>query len=302
VGNGMMETPMTSVRKCNIPFSEYVESLDVNASALRAGRRSMQHMVATLTGVRKDPSPAMLLGSALHAAVLEPARFDACVTVPPSVDRRTKAGKEAYASWLSTTGPNAIVLDADDLQAVLAAAKAISESHLSDIVGDGESEVSVYWSEDTAHGVVGCKARLDWFGIVKASPSCGLIVDIKTTRDASPHAFARSAAAYGYVHQAAWYARAARRLHDDGQAPRLCDYIIVAIEMDAPYAVGIYRIAEDDLAAADRDNMDILSRYAACIDARYFPGPTESMQTLKVPDWIFGTGATISDDDLSIPF
>jgi hypothetical protein len=72
--------------------------------------------------------------------------------------------------------------------------------------------------------------------------------------------------------------------------------------MDAPYAVGIYRIAEDDLAAADRDNMDILSRYAACIDARYFPGPTESMQTLKVPDWIFGTGATISDDDLSIPF
>lgn len=289
------------------PFDQYVKENAVNASALRAGRRSMQHMHAVMHGEHKAPTPAMLLGTALHTAVLEPLRFTRCACVPPAVDRRTKAGKEAYQQWLDTTGPDAIILDLEDYNAVLAAHASIIAAGGLDMAGEGNSEVSVYWEEQIRATHLACKARLDWLGYSRHSDrKAGLIIDIKTTRDASPHAFARSAASYGYIHQAAWYMRAAKRLHQDGQGPSVTDYLIIAVEMDAPHAVGLYKIAEADLAAADDENMAMLARWARAIEDDDFPGPTNGeVQTLCVPQWLFGDRAERADAselDDTIPF
>ena len=292
-------------------FGDYAADKDVNASALRAGRKSMLHMKAVIDGVADEPSPAMLLGTALHAAILEPARFGEMLRVAPDVDRRTKAGKEEYNAFAASLPDGAIVLTIEDWNAVTQAVAAVNATMLPNLMGTGESEVSVYWGERCVDKVVGCKARIDWLGHLAGQPDAGLIIDIKTTRDASPGAFARSAASYGYVHQAAWYMRAAACLHASGQGPKITDYLMVAVEMEAPYAVGLYRMSSDDLKAADLDNLETLRSWAAACEADEFPGPTGStIRTLNVPEWVFRssnqTVSSVQDDlldgDTTIPF
>lgn len=292
-------------------FGDYAADKDVNASALRAGRKSMLHMQAVIDGVADEPSPAMLLGTALHAAILEPARFGEMLRVAPDVDRRTKAGKEEYNAFAASLPDGAIVLTIEDWNAVTQAVAAVNATMLPNLMGVGESEVSIYWDEQVGDNVVGCKARLDWLGHLAQYPDHGLIVDIKTTRDASPGAFARSAASYGYLHQAAWYMRAAACLHASGQGPKVSDYIMVAVEMEAPYAVGLYRLSSDDLKAADLNNLDTLRSWAAACEANEFWGPTgSSLRTLNLPEWVFRSGnptvSSVQDDlldgDTTIPF
>jgi hypothetical protein len=302
---------MTVRKIADRAFGDYAADKDVNASALRAGRKSMLHMKAVIDGVAKEPSPAMLLGTALHAAILEPARFAQMVRVAPDVDRRTKAGKEEYNAFTESLPEGAIVLSIDEWNDVTQAVAAVNATMLPNLMGDGQSEVSVYWGEQCVGQVVGCKARLDWLGHLAGQPDAGLIIDIKTTRDASPGAFARSAASYGYLHQAAWYMRAAARLNAAGQGPKIADYFVVAVEMAAPYAVGLYRLSSDDLRAADLDNLETLQCWAAACKADEFWGPTGStIRTLNVPEWVFRSAnpivSSVQDDlldgDITIPF
>ena len=302
---------MTVRKMTDQPFEAYQNDGYVNSSALKAGRKSMLHMKAVIDGVAKDPSPAMLLGSALHAAIFEPQRFAQMVRVAPDVDRRTKAGKEEHAAFVASLPKDAIVLSGEDYQAVRDAQLAVNASILPTLMGAGESEVSIYWGEQWRYKVVGCKGRLDWLGHLAGDTTQGLIIDIKTTRDASPAAFSRAAASYGYVHQAAWYMRAAARLNAMGQCPKIADYLIVAVEMEAPHAVGIYRVSGDDLKAADLDNLETLHRWAAACYANEWPGPTGTgIRTLNVPEWVFRssdpTVSSVNDDlldgDTTIPF
>jgi hypothetical protein len=55
----------------------------------------------------------MKLGTATHCAILEPERFNSeYVAMPEGIDRRTTAGKQAYADLLAS---GAEILAADDM-------------------------------------------------------------------------------------------------------------------------------------------------------------------------------------------
>lgn len=80
--------------------AEYRPLPAMNASALRC--------LATLTPAHwshqlanPERTPAMALGSALHAAVLEPVDFFQRYAVAPECDRRTTAGKATWADFLA---------------------------------------------------------------------------------------------------------------------------------------------------------------------------------------------------------
>ena len=272
------------------PFPDYLAQADVNASALRAGRRSMLHMAAAIAGQSKEPTTALRIGSALHCAVLEPMRFEAVATVAPAVDRRTKEGKATYAAWQAALPADAMVLDADEYDTVRQASTALLASRFPALLQTGEAEVSIYWDEtidlDGTPQVIGCKARLDWLG--HGAGGALVIADVKTTRDATPRAFARACATYGYAHQLAWYRRAVRALQAIGDVPS--GPILIAlgvVETEAPYATGVYTISEADLEDADRENMHTLKRWAQAVRDDRFPGPAETVQVLHLPEWTF---------------
>jgi hypothetical protein len=62
----------------------------------------------------------------------------------------------------------------------------------------GEAETTHMWTDATTG--LQCKCRPDWI-----SEDGGILVDLKTTEDASPREFQRSIAKWRYHVQAGWY-------------------------------------------------------------------------------------------------
>lgn len=66
----------------------------------------------------KQPTEAMVLGSALHCAILRPQDFQKEYAVAPELDRRTKAGKEAFEAFTQAAEGRTVLTSAQyqDLQ------------------------------------------------------------------------------------------------------------------------------------------------------------------------------------------
>ena len=79
----------------DMPIAEYHAHPAVSNSILAKMARSPLHARAYIDGERKGPTAAMLVGTAVHTAVLEPRRFSAEYAVFQG-DRRTKEGKARY--------------------------------------------------------------------------------------------------------------------------------------------------------------------------------------------------------------
>ena len=61
----------------------------------------------------RPPSEAQELGTAIHAALLEPELFNKTYTVRPKFDRRTKVGKEGAERWEADNGDKKGIDQAD---------------------------------------------------------------------------------------------------------------------------------------------------------------------------------------------
>ena len=96
-----------------------------------------------------------------------------------------------------------------------------------ELVRDAQIEQSLYWKDCTTNELVKCRPD-----ILHTNMFC----DLKTTSDASPHAFQRSVAQYGYHIQAA--------IIQDGiyhlTHKKLTDFVFICCESVEPYAVAVY--------------------------------------------------------------
>jgi exodeoxyribonuclease VIII len=136
---------------------------------------------------------------------------------------------------------------------------------------EGENEVSFFWEESG----VPLKARLD-----KMTKS-GQIIEIKTCEDARAIAFERSIYNFAYYLQAAIYTTAAER--HIGKAPP--PFIYVCIESAPPYAVAVHRLCHDALRVGIAQMRKCIDKYKKCIDAAEWPGYTDSITPVSLPQW-----------------
>lgn len=84
-----------------------------------------------------------------------------------------------------------------------------------------------------------------------------VILDVKTTRDASPHAFARQCAQLDYPIQAVMQIEG---LEKSGGMEKVDRYYWLAVEKEAPYNYGLYHFTPDDIGAARIMYQDALRR------------------------------------------
>jgi exodeoxyribonuclease VIII len=248
----------------NMPSAEYHAHPAVSKSLLDKISKSPLHARAYLDGAREEPTAAMAFGTALHTAVLEAERFDTEYKVFEG-DRRTKAGKEAYEALLAT---GASIISAADYDAITAMTMAIRQHKVAgSLLMDGHAESSVFWQHPGTR--LECKARPDWWR------NDGIVVDLKTTDDASPAAFARSVATYRYHVQAAHYMIGT-------QAKR---FVFIAVEKKAPHAVAVYELDADTLRMGHTLRERDLDQYASCVEFNTWPGYPAEIQTLALPKW-----------------
>ena len=119
-----------------------------------------------------------------------------------------------------------------------------------------------------------CKGRLDFV------TQSGVLVDLKTTRDASPEGFGRECARYDYHGQAAFYR--------DGYAAATgqhLPYVLVAVEVNRPYVVQVYRLHDDVLALGREKYRNLLARLNVCRKESRWPGYGDAELDLMLPRW-----------------
>jgi hypothetical protein len=73
--------------------------------------------------------------------------------------------------------------------------------------------------------------------------------------------------------------------------------VLVVVETDAPHDVGVYRIGDDAMWAADEDINALLIQVAVCRTADRWPGANETATDLQLPSWVYGDQESITDDD-----
>jgi len=192
----------------NMPDDIYHRIDALNASTLKQFYKSGHHGAHYLDGEPEDPTSAMLFGTALHAALLEPDRFDEHALDTDLADACVYHKHEA----VQAEHPEAIVLHRgwrDQIEAI----RVMVQAHpvASRLVGDEDvrRELTLIWEESVTldDGTVVrfmCKARLDmWNGRIQIVP------DIKTTSKQyeRPEKFRRHLHDMGYHQSLGWYVR-----------------------------------------------------------------------------------------------
>jgi len=270
-----------------IPFEDYLRWHAVSQSQLKELARSPAHLRAKLSEPDTD-TDALRIGRALHAAVLEPAEFDSPArfgVIPDGTDRRTKAGKEL---WETIARSGATPIKQDEYDRVVAMREALNAHTAAGTLlrTDGRAELSLVWT-DPATGVL-CKARHDRHA---AAIGGGVVLDVKTTTDASPREFERTVFTFGYHRQGAFYLRGARAL-----SLAVEHYAILAVEKVAPFAVAVYRLNEGAIDAGDAEVGALLGRYKRCAAADAWPGYPEGVLDLALPDWAWGVSDRLTKE------
>lgn len=221
-----------------------------------------------------ESTPAMILGSAIHTAILEPDNLAAEYVANPGINRRTNAGKAEYEAFVAENAKK-VVLEDEDFQTCLAVRDAVhSHPVAAGLLTGGQAEQSFFAVDPETGELIKC--RTDYM-----HDSGNMIVDLKSTEDASPNGFGKSAANFRYPVQTAWYNGVLDAAF--GEHPQ--HWVFLAVEKKPPYAVGIYFMKPEDVAraamAARRDFMRIVE----CRRSGYWPDYGAEALPLSLPGW-----------------
>jgi exodeoxyribonuclease VIII len=229
--------------------------------------------------VPTEPTDAMRLGTAVHTLTLEADQFEARYAVAPAVDRRYKAGKEAWAKFQSEAGGRELI-DADDRATISRMAESVWRHPAAAMLlhWQGKAETTHMWADPTTGAE--CKCRPDWL-----TNDGHLIIDLKTTEDASPSGFQRSVANYRYHVQASWYLDGVEA--STGHRPD--QFIFICVEKKPPYAVAVYAADAEMIQIGAETAARDLARLVECKASNTWPGYSDQIEPLSLPAWMTGS-------------
>lgn len=245
------------------PWAEYFSAPGLNKSAAMHLLRSPAHFQAYLQAERKE-TPAFTRGLALHAKL---AGERDTVAVAPDVDRRTNLGKSEWRAFELAAAGKIVVTPEVDAQTDRMAEAIAVHGIAGEYLRTGEHELSTFFHFDG----IACKARIDCLTETA-------IVDWKSAADIE--AFARSAAAYHYDLQAAWYSEAVRAV--TGKA---LPFVFVMVEDAPPYAVKVFQAGETMLERGLHNMRRCVELFKQCKQANDWPGYPAEIETLELPAW-----------------
>ena len=142
----------------------------------------------------------------------------------------------------------------------------VLKDYMSDV--DCIIEGTGYFMEEGAE----CKVRPDLY-----CPSAEVIIDLKSTIDASERGFAKSVRQYGYDFQACWYLESLRKL---GYSPK--QFIFVCVEKTPPYVTACYTLEAYDIARHREPMRRACKLWASCVSSDIWPGYSDGVKTLEL--------------------
>ncbi|MFA5379402.1 MAG: PD-(D/E)XK nuclease-like domain-containing protein [Dehalococcoidia bacterium] len=234
--------------------------------------------IPALTRLPQEETAAMTFGRAFHCYLLEGSEaFNASfVVMPEGLNLRTKEGK-AHRDALVATGKAPV--SHDDHQTIQDMTQAaLTHPFAIQLLAEGDSEQSVFWT-DKETGLP-CKCRPDRI----PSGEKGVVVDVKTTTDASERGFTNSVFRYGYARQAA--------MNLDGlntvSSKRVDAFLCIAVEKEPPYRTEVHVLDDEVLDFGKREYHRLLQVEQECRANNYWPHYwNKGAGTIYLPKWAY---------------
>ena len=215
--------------------------------------------------VADEDRPAYQIGRALHTLVLEGRdKFETEYAVGGPINPKTGemfgSTTKAYAEWAAAQGKAVLTIQQFDLI-----------ENMADGVRANGMAVDLL-SEGIAEGVVRCdyrempsQIRIDWL-----DPHRG-IADLKTCDDLTW--FEADARRYGYAHQLAFYRAVLAQV-----IGIVMPAYLIGIEKHEPYRCGVWKLTDDILAQAQKENESAIERLKRCIATDTWPTGYEEVR------------------------
>lgn len=307
----MIETAQGTEIRFKQPDFAYRKAEGVSQSELKEVLRSPAHWLARYgpDAAPTFPSNAMIIGTALHCKLLEPELFDS-----QFVDRST-LDKELTITQLKTA------LDDEGIEYKKTAKKPELEALLypdgkpvdkrTSLSGDDYAIVNGMAEVTRSHSIAGnwfdpgrksyrkgnelsmyAEPSADTFGLpikgrldrLEKTVDGWMILDLKTTDDASPSVFQKKAFSMGYHLQAAFYTDLVRKVLNTDRV----DFMFCAMERRRPHGIALYKAGEDMIELGRRQYTEALRTLAYCKETENFPSYDPEIQTLALPGWAKG--------------
>lgn len=278
-----------------LPRAEYDSLQGWNSSLLKVAltktpAHAYNAFLAPDRGPSKD-SPAFSIGTLVHEGLLEPEVWDRIISC--SSGSSTKAFAQAVKD-AAEQGAKVVQSTEYDLAGAMVTAvrKHPALGTLFEATDDNIklNELTLVWPDPQSGQQ--CKARLD---AVRITDDEILILDLKTTADATPLEFGRSAASYHYLLQAAFYAdglfycaRALEKLlglTEGRLIGKPVTFEFVAIEKEAPHQVARYRLTDDQAVMGRRLYRRAMEMVTTASELKWWPGYDTAPVPLELPNW-----------------
>ena len=237
----------------------------LSKSSLDQLHKSPAHFQAYIQGEKKEPTSAMNFGSLVHSVLFDQDDY----AIMPSCDRRTKEGKMLYEAFLEIAeGKELIVTSEQHEQALLIAQSVAKHPKAAALLSEGVAEIPVFGQL----GGMPAKCKPDFY-----NTKFNVLIDLKTTNDASPTEFAKSVWNFRYHVQAAMYM-------DLTNAKR---FFFIAVEKEAPFNCEIYELDEESIAIGRAEYLADIETYKKCLKTDNWHGYTEeaAIHVIGLPAW-----------------
>jgi hypothetical protein len=251
---------------------DYHGSTGLSRSALMLYQKSPRHYYEAYLNperIKPEPTDAMIKGELVHTLCLEPHKTIERFAVLPELDKRTKAGKQAFEEFcIINEGKQYIKPD------VYESCKAIADSFqrntlFNALLLDARIEKSLYFTHKETG--IQCKVRPDVWNYT-------IVADLKTTADASYKAFQGSAYKYGYFLQAGMIHEALKSIDIDMQK-----FVFACVETSSPYVTALYDCDGDAIQFGVKLFNTLMYRFSEHYEKDEWPD--YGYQTLSVPAW-----------------
>ena len=255
--------------------ADYHNHPSYSKSDLDAAHKSGRHLLDKRNGPPRASTAAFDIGTVLHATALPGECADSiAVRMPEGMKKTTKEGKAFVAEHADK-----IILNATDAYCIDQMMASMLEHPVSAALVKGElagkSELSFFATEPETGLEVRCRPD---FMLDDGS----LIVDLKTTTDASPKGFQKSLVNFRYYVQAAWYldvVELATGKRPDG-------FLFIAVEKQRPFGVGVY-VADEEMIKLGREHaMEDLRNIAKWKAEDSYPGYSDRAEMISLPKWM----------------
>ncbi len=261
---------------------EYFSHPAMSQSKLKDLKKSPQYFWAKHVAkiIQETTTPAMVFGTALHELIFEHKKFEENYVIEPTIDRRTKSGKEILERFIEdNTGKH--ILNESEMQILKNMQAQILKKKSAEIMFvKGIAEKELFWIDTNTD--IECKAKLDYLVEPCEEYPHGLIIDLKTTQNASPSEFSKSIYNFGYHNQVAFYSEAIKTIYKTSGYPM---FIFIAIEKQGLYDCNFFLANDDILTIGREENQKLLQLYKRCVNANNWPGYEDIIQTISLPKW-----------------